>query len=94
MNAWKQKILTGFLALWRRNVDQPFAEYADLGQKKALLADIARRGGIYSAEFVPDQRKADWMEGRRALALEILTLARTDPDELRKVADMIERTGK
>ena len=73
---------------WRLVLD----EYQSLRKHKALLADIAARGGIYSTHFIASEREAAFMEGRRALALEILALAGMDPDKLRTLIETpIER---
>ena len=94
MNGWKHRILLGFLALWRREAGMLHAQYQELSAKKHLLADIALRGGLHTTEFEPDPRKAAYLEGRRALALEIVTLAGTTADDLRKIADLHERNPK
>lgn len=55
------------------------AEYASLGTKKNLLADIALRGGVLDPAPEPDNaHKLAWHEGRRSLALEILHAAKAD----------------
>lgn len=94
MNGWKQKLLTAFAAFWGRNADPVHAQYRALAGQKALMADIALRGGVYTAEFVADPRQAAVNEGRRAIALEILTLAGTEPDELRPFIAMLERNSR
>lgn len=83
---WFRKVWPG--GRWRRVLD----EYRALRAYKGMLADIAVRGGIYSTHFIASEREAAFMEGRRALALEIIDLAGMDPDKLRTLIETpIER---
>jgi hypothetical protein len=58
------------------------AEYASLSGKKHLLADIAMRGGISDAPRPADALTLAFEQGRRSLALEIITLANARPAEI------------
>lgn len=81
-----------FATTWR-NAQRRFqvmGEYRALGRSKFLLADIALRGGVYHAAPA-DPTTMAWSNGRRSLALEILELAGTDPNEL---FDLVERFSK
>lgn len=66
---------------------QLVAEYARLAGMKLLLADIAKRGGVFTAGHVPagDVFAAGVAEGRRQVALELIRTAGTDPATLQSV---------
>lgn len=59
------------------------ADYAAIGaQHKHFLADVALRGGVYR-EFDPaSDGTLENFNGRRELALELIKLAKVDPDKL------------
>lgn len=83
------KILAPLRAFWpdlnqRR---QLVLEYQRLTGMKTLLADIAKRGGVFTAGHVPagDLFAAGIAEGRRQLALELIRTAGTDPATLQSV---------
>jgi hypothetical protein len=62
--------------------------YADLQRYPLVLADIARRGGVYARTVNPDNATLiAWNEGRRCLALEILEQAEMTPAQ---VAELIK----
>lgn len=44
----------------------------------ATLHDIVRRAGVYSTSFTHDPHATAFREGRRALALEIMSMLRMD----------------
>lgn len=68
-------------------------EYAGLGAKKNLLADIATRGGVFDPVLMSaDPLSLAFQEGRRSLALEILQLARADPFEVEAFVKTAIRT--
>lgn len=86
--------LAWFASTWR-DVQKRFrvmGEYHALGNSPYLLADIALRGHVFHSGPPAGNPCTDaWNAGRRSLALEILELARTDPNEL---FDLVERFSK
>lgn len=59
------------------------ADYATIGaQHKHFLADVALRGGVYRAFDQRSDGDLANFNGRRELALEIIKLAKVDPDQL------------
>lgn len=83
------KILGPLITFWpdlnqRR---QLVLEYQRLAGMKTLLADIAKRGGVFTAGQVPagDLFAAGIAEGRRQIALELIRTAGTNPATLQSV---------
>lgn len=60
------------------------SEYRALAGRKFLMADIARRGGVFAAQPPSggDVFENGRREGRREFALELLELARCDHEAL------------
>ena len=88
MSRGLNKFARWFTARWRNERwHAVIGQYAELGALPFVLADIAQRGAIFSTAFVTDAREAAFYEGRRALALEIIELARIDPEKLRTLIE-------
>jgi hypothetical protein len=86
--------LAWFGAAWRERIMRMrvLGEYAALRQSPLVLADIALRGGIDRPAFEPgDPYKTAWNDGRRALAQEILELAKIDPRTVFDTIDALQR---
>lgn len=81
------KLITPLRAFWPdlRERRQLVAEYGQLGRMRMLLADIAKRGGIFAAgNHHGDLFAAGVAEGRRQIALELIRTAGLDPALLQK----------
>lgn len=80
-----QKLKRWLLTAWpnpRAGIDV-IEGYAELKRYPLLLADIARRGGVYARTTNPDNAtQIAWNEGRRCLALEILEQADMTPGQV------------
>lgn len=73
-------------AVWRHpgNRRAVLDGYLALGQNRALMADIALRGGLFAVDYSPARTARDdaIAEGRRQLALELIKAAKLDPADL------------
>ncbi|CAM5767159.1 Bbp19 family protein [Bosea minatitlanensis] len=81
------RLIAPLRAFWPnlRERRQLVAEYQQLGRMRILLADIAKRGGIFSAgPRQPDLYAAGVAEGRRQIALELIRTSGLEPAELQK----------
>ena len=81
------KILAPLVTFWPKLHErrQLVAEYGQLSRMRHLLADIAKRGGIFEAgQSHPNMFAAGVSEGRRQIALELIRTAGTDPATLQK----------
>lgn len=84
MSGWNPK--SWFAVFWpttakaRRVLDG----YGAMAKNRELMADIALRGGLFSADYNPALTARDdaIAEGRRQLALEIYKLANLEPAAL------------
>ena len=81
------RLIAPLRAFWPnlRERRQLVADYQQLGRMRILLADIAKRGSVFSAgRQHGDLWSAGVDEGRRQIALELIRTAGLDPAELQK----------
>lgn len=85
---------TWFRQIWPKHGPEVVRQWSALGQSRLVLADIALRGRVYTpfGREAVDAYTAGRMEGRRELALEILTLANANPDILFALIEKKEPT--
>ena len=77
-----------FVRRWPTRYGRVLGEYHALGGYPLLLADIARRGHLFSPMPIPrDAIHAGELIGRHNQALEIIELSGTNADSLRKLIE-------
>jgi hypothetical protein len=88
--SWRQNIRRWLDAAWPEPVAaiEVIEQYKALGQLDHVLADIALRGGVYGRTTNPaNPTLLAWNEGRRCLALELIELAKANPDKLQRLIE-------
>jgi hypothetical protein len=78
-------VVAWFLSAWRgdgRDLRACLDQWGRMKQLDLVLRDIALRGSLYQPFAVSDPVELARLEGRRELALEILTQAEADPHRL------------
>lgn len=84
MSGWNPR--AWFAAFWPTtgNAQRVIDGYQAMGQNRELMADIALRGSLFTADYNPARTARDdaIAEGRRQFALEVFKLAKMDPADI------------